>query len=72
MFRRKLDGYGVQGCECVTILSLRSTPKKILTSVVIVLGGVAIFGALLALDPRKKNTRQSKTEESLEPLPLKV
>ena len=50
-----------------TSLSLRSTSKKILTSVIIVMGALAFFGALVAFDSRKKNVRSSTTVE-----PLKV
>jgi hypothetical protein len=43
------DGFGGQGCERVTPLSLRTAPQKLVAATVIVAGAVAIFGTLVSI-----------------------
>jgi hypothetical protein len=57
------DGFGGEACERVTKLNLRTPPQKLLTSLVIVAGGVAIFGALIAFDSRKKTSLEDSSKK---------
>lgn len=61
---KNLDGFAAgPECQRVTKLYLRSTPQKILTSIVVVAGGLAVFGALVGIDSWKKSRNNSSNEK---------